>query len=123
MDTFINYILSSIKSAASTSNAVFPPPTCVLLLFSERLGSEIIAEYISGLLSKAQEVDATQLNKNQSRSEAGNSPIEPQVPEEKTVGRFLQATAASFVVCWKVVDILVEESAETVLRTEAESIM
>lgn len=123
MDTFINYILGSIKNAASTSNAVFPPPTCVLLLFSERLGSEIIAEYINGLLSRAQEVDAEKLNKKQIRRESEDSSTKPEEPEEKEVERFLQATAASFVVCWKIVDVLVEESMETVLRTEAESII
>ncbi|KIM27716.1 hypothetical protein M408DRAFT_70929 [Serendipita vermifera MAFF 305830] len=96
MDSFMTYIINSLQKAATTFNAVFPPASCVLPLFAERLGNEIIAEYVNGLLARARE-------------------WRPEL--------YLQASAASFVVCWKVVDTLMESGDGSVERREAESII
>jgi len=66
MDSFISYVINSLQKAAATANAVFPPASCVLLLFSERLGVEIVAEYVNGLLARARELDAEIVNSNKS---------------------------------------------------------
>ena len=126
MDAFISYIISSLTSAASTSNSVFPPPSCVLLLFSERLGSEIISTYVSGLVARAREVDAEIVNSKDGNN-TDKSP--PGADEWTTLGseqgqeRYLQAMAASFIMCWKVVDTLIDTSDGTVKREEAELIV
>lgn len=129
----MSYIITCLQKAATTANAVFPPPSCVLLLFAERLGTEIVAEYVNGLLARAREVDAEIVNSNKStkrRSGAATAASAAPRPDEwTTIGAeqgqelYLQATAASFVVCWKVVDTLVESGDGTVERTEAESIV
>ena len=126
MDAFISYIISSLTSAASTSNSVFPPPSCVLLLFSERLGSEIISTYVSGLVARAREVDAEIVNSKDGNN-TDKSP--PGADEWATLGseqgqeRYLQAMAASFIMCWKVIDTLIDTSDGTVKREEAELIV
>jgi Exocyst complex component Sec10 len=130
MDSFMSYIIACLQQAAVTANAVFPPASCVLLLFAERLGSEIVAEYVNGLLARAREVDAEVVNSNKStKRRSGVAAAAPRPDEWTTIGAeqgqelYLQATAASFVVCWKAVDTLVESGDGTVERTEAESIV
>ena len=44
MDEFMDFILGSIKHHGSTAVRVFPPASHVLLLFSERLSSEVVSE-------------------------------------------------------------------------------
>jgi Exocyst complex component Sec10 len=131
----MSYIITCLQKAATTANAVFPPASCVLLLFAERLGSEIVAEYVNGLLARAREVDAEVVNSNKSTKRrsgvaaASTAAAVPRPDEWTTIGAeqgqelYLQATAASFVICWKVVDTLVESGDGTVERTEAESIV
>jgi len=130
MDAFMTYIITSLQKAADTSNAVFPPASCVLLLFAERLGTEIIAEYLNGLLTRAKEVDAEIVNAKQApkrRSGIVKSDEDWPMPgtQDQSQGPelYLQATAAGFVVCWKVVDTLVESGDGTVERKEAEAIV
>ena len=130
MDSFLSYIIGSLQKAATTTNAVFPPASCVLLLFAERLGTEIVAEYVNGLLARAREVDAEIINSNKSkkrRSVAPAAPVDPEEPgktdAEQAQDLYLQATAASFVVCWKIVDTLIECGDGTVERIEAEAIV
>ncbi|KIM27736.1 hypothetical protein M408DRAFT_329894 [Serendipita vermifera MAFF 305830] len=132
MDSFMTYIINSLQKAATTSNAVFPPASCVLPLFAERLGNEIIAEYVNGLLARAREVDAEIINaKDVPKRRSGVVKTED---EWSTLGAvdqgqgqgpelYLQASAASFVVCWKVVDTLMESGDGSVERREAESII
>ena len=130
MDAFMTYIITSLQKAADTSNAVFPPASCVLLLFTERLGTEIVAEYVNGLLTRAKEVDAEIVNVKQApnrRSGIMKSEEDWPTPGAQDQGQgpelYLQATAAGFVVCWKVVDTLVESGDGTVERKEAEAIV
>ena len=40
----MDFILGSIKDHGSTAVRVFPPASHVLLLFSERLSSEVVSE-------------------------------------------------------------------------------
>ena len=44
MDEFMEFILGAIKDHGSTAVRVFPPASHVLLLFSERLSSEVVSE-------------------------------------------------------------------------------
>lgn len=44
MDEFMDFILGTIKDHGSTAVRVFPPASHVLLLFSERLSSEVVSE-------------------------------------------------------------------------------
>ena len=44
MDEFMDFILGAIKDHGSTAVRVFPPASHVLLLFSERLSSEVVSE-------------------------------------------------------------------------------
>ena len=90
---------------------------------------EIVAEYVNGLLARAREVDAEIFNSNKPTKRRSGTAAHPD--EWATLGAeqgqdlylYLQATAASFVMCWKIVDTLVESGDGTVQRTEAESIM
>ena len=42
MDGFMDFILSTIKEHGSTAVRVFPPASHVLLLFSDRLSTEVV---------------------------------------------------------------------------------
>jgi recyclin-1 len=43
----MDFILQAIKEHGSTAVRVFPPASHVLLLFSERLSSEVVSEWLS----------------------------------------------------------------------------
>ena len=43
MDEFMDFILGAIEDHGSTAVRVFPPASHVLLLFSERLSSEVVS--------------------------------------------------------------------------------
>jgi recyclin-1 len=73
---------------------VFPPLAQVLLLFAIRLVNEVLGEYVTGVLSRARDLDAEKLN--QAREGTANE------------GVYLQACAASFMMSWKIVNVLVE---------------
>jgi recyclin-1 len=51
MDEFMDFILGAIKDHGSTAVRVFPPASHVLLLFSERLSSEVVSEILCQLVS------------------------------------------------------------------------
>ena len=44
MDEFMDFILEAIRDHGSTAVRVFPPASHVLLLFSERLSSEVVSK-------------------------------------------------------------------------------
>lgn len=101
MDEFMKYVLRSFTESGSVAVRVFPPQSPTLLSFASRLATDVIAEYITPLLSRAREVS------NDS---------------------FLQATAACFKESWKLVDAIIEVSSSrpsksTVSRTQAEDVM
>jgi recyclin-1 len=56
MDEFMDFILGAIKDHGSTAVRVFPPASLVLLLFSERLSSEVVSE---GLVNHYQFTDGS----------------------------------------------------------------
>lgn len=123
MDSFLSYIIASLSSAASTANVVFPPASCVLLLFSERLSSETVSPYVSGLVSRAREVDAEIVNNKHVSKQHGKETEWTIMGSEQGQERYLQAMAASFMMCWRMVDTLMEKSEGTVKREEAEYIV
>ncbi|KAH7909176.1 exocyst complex component Sec10-like protein [Hygrophoropsis aurantiaca] len=87
MDAFIAHVLAGLEEHGSRATRVFPPTAGVLWAFADRVGAEVIGEYISTLLARARQL-----------------------------GRevFLQATAATFREAWRVVDGLVRVAGEGV---------
>jgi recyclin-1 len=91
---FVTHVLETLRTNGSVAVRVFPPLAQVLLLFSNRLASEVLGEYVAGVLSRARDIDAEKLNR----------------AREGTIneGVYLQACAASFMMSWKVINVLVE---------------
>jgi len=92
--SFVTYILETLRTNGSVAVRIFPPLAQVLLLFANRLVNEVIGEYVTGVLSRARDIEAEKLN--QAR---GGSALE---------GVYLQACAASFMMAWKIINVLVE---------------
>ncbi|KAH0583281.1 hypothetical protein H2248_011156 [Termitomyces sp. 'cryptogamus'] len=80
MDEFMGSVLKAIQEHGLRAVRVFPPAAQVLVSFAERVANDVVAEYITTLLTQARAVT--------------NSSI------------FLQATAASFKEAWRMVDAL-----------------
>jgi hypothetical protein len=127
MDSFMSYIVTSLSRAATTTSIVFPPDASALISFADRLGNEIVAEYVNGLLAKAREVDASNLvvkDGRLSQISGGKMSTSDQSTEaSESHGLYLQATAAAFVICWKAVDTLTESASYGVDRRDAEAVM
>ncbi|WWC91812.1 uncharacterized protein L201_006759 [Kwoniella dendrophila CBS 6074] len=81
MDAFISHVLGAFRIDAEFAKRVFPPNARVILSFCDRVASDVIGEYIHPLLSQARAVSQD---------------------------LFLQATAATFVQAWKLVDLVME---------------
>ena len=101
MDEFMKYVLESFTESGSVVVRVFPPESLTLLSFASKLATDVIAEYITPLLSRAREIS------NDS---------------------FLRATAACFKESWKLVDAIIQVSTSspsksTIFRTHAEDVM
>ncbi|KAG8842682.1 F-box protein: endocytic membrane traffic, recycling ReCYcling 1, partial [Serendipita sp. 411] len=127
MDSFMHYVLTSITSAAMTCNVVFPASSCVLLLFTGRFANDVISEYLNSLLTKAKEIDAEILNLKgiPKPKDEDDDPADTEADSAAEQGHdlYLQATAASFVMSWKIVETLMATSEESVERQEAEAIV
>ncbi|KZP28233.1 hypothetical protein FIBSPDRAFT_947817 [Athelia psychrophila] len=80
-DRFLAHVLGALREHGARAVRVFPPRAGVLLAFAERLAGDVVAEYVTPLLTKAREVS----------NEA-----------------YLTAAAASFSMVWAMVDVLVE---------------
>src|SRR5258706_4345158 len=110
--SFVTHVLETLHTDGSVAIRVFPPLAQVLLLFSHRLVNEVLGEYGTGVLNRAQDIDAERLNQN--REGAANE------------GVYLQACAASFMMSWKIISVLVEigkgknEPADPVALKDAE---
>ena len=101
MDEFMKYVLKAFTESGSIAVRVFPSESLTLLSFASKLATDVIAEYITPLLSRAREIS------NDS---------------------FLRATAACFKESWKLVDTIIRVSTSgpsksTVSRTQAEDVM
>jgi len=100
MDAFMMAVLSALKEHGSRAVRVFPPETNVLLSFADRLARDVVAEYISPLLTRAREV---------------SNEI------------FLKANAASFKESWRMVDVIAEVARERsdsmITKTQAEDVV
>ncbi|WVR07610.1 hypothetical protein IAU60_004652 [Kwoniella sp. DSM 27419] len=81
MDAFISHVLEAFRIDAELALRVFPANASVILSFCDRVASDVIGEYIHPLLSQARAVSQN---------------------------LFLQATAATFVQAWKLVDLVME---------------
>ncbi|KAJ7505525.1 exocyst complex component Sec10-domain-containing protein [Mycena galericulata] len=101
MDEFMGAILGAISEHGSRAVRVFPPASDVLISFCDRVASEVVAEYITELLTRARELsNAT----------------------------YLKAAAATFREAWRIVDAIVQAAAErpdaaNVPRTRAEDVV
>ena len=94
--SFIAHVLETLRTYGPVAVRVFPPLAQVLLLFANRLVNEVLGDYVTGVLSRARDIDAEKLN------QAGKG--------TGTEGVYLQACAASFIMTWKTVNTLVEIS-------------
>jgi len=92
--SFIAHVLETLRTNGSVAVRVFPSLAQVLLLFAIRLVNEVVGDYVTGVLSRARDIDAETLNK------AGRGTGVEEV--------YLQACAASFIMAWKIVNTLVE---------------
>ena len=81
MDQFMDVVLAAIRVHGAQAVRVFPPTSHVLILFSDRIATEVVGEYITTLLGHAREISN---------------------------GIFLKSTAASFREAWKMVDAIME---------------
>ncbi|KAI0046320.1 hypothetical protein FA95DRAFT_1583077 [Auriscalpium vulgare] len=99
MDKFMNFVLDAVREHGSRAVRVFPPAAGVLIAFSDRIALEVVAEYITPLLTHA-------------RSLANGT-------------MFLKATAACFGEAWRMVDTIVDVAGTTaeVSRTQAEDVV
>ncbi|WVW86251.1 hypothetical protein I302_108293 [Kwoniella bestiolae CBS 10118] len=96
MDAFISHVLEAFRIDAEFAKRVFPPNARVILSFCDRVASDVIGEYIHPLLSQARAVSQD---------------------------LFLQATAATFVQAWKLVDLVMEvvgDDQGTIPKTKVE---
>ncbi|WVF72932.1 hypothetical protein IAT40_007750 [Kwoniella sp. CBS 6097] len=96
MDAFISHVLEAFRIDAQLAHQVFPSNARVILSFCDRVASDVIGEYIHPLLSQARAVSQE---------------------------LFLQATAATFVQAWKLVDLVMEvlgEEQKVIPRTKVE---
>ena len=91
---FVTHVLETLRTNGSVAVRVFPPLARVLPLFANRLVTEVLGEYVTGVLSRARDIDAERLN------QAGGEIVNE--------GVYLQACAASFMMAWKVINDLVE---------------
>lgn len=97
----MKYVLQAFTENGSIAVRVFPSESPTLLSFASKLATDVIAEYINPLLSRAREIS------NDS---------------------FLRATAACFKESWKLVDAVIQVSSSspsksTISRTQAEDVM
>ncbi|KAJ7729685.1 exocyst complex component Sec10-domain-containing protein [Mycena maculata] len=100
MDEFMSAILGAIIEHGSRAVRVFPPASEVLISFADRVATDVVAEYITSLLTRARELsNAT----------------------------YLKATAATFRESWRMVDAIMQAAAErpdsNVQRTRAEDVV
>ena len=97
----MKYVLKSFTESGCVAVRVFPSQSPTLLSFASKLATDVIAEYITPLLSRAREIS------NDS---------------------FLRATAACFKESWKLVDAIIQVSSshsskDAISRTQAEDVM
>ncbi|KAJ7134384.1 exocyst complex component Sec10-domain-containing protein [Mycena epipterygia] len=100
MDEFMGVILGAVIEHGSRAVRVFPPASEVLISFCDRVATEVVAEYITSLLTRARELsNAT----------------------------YLKAAAATFRESWRMVDAIMQAAAErpdsNVERTRAEDVV
>ncbi|KAH7337838.1 exocyst complex component Sec10-domain-containing protein [Rhizoctonia solani] len=99
MDKFMSHVLEAMGKHGALATRVFPPASRVLPAFADRLANDVIAEYITSLLSKARE-SSTLL--------------------------YLQAAAASFVQAWRLVDVTrkaADKNDKVITQMQAEDII
>ncbi|KAJ7069939.1 exocyst complex component Sec10-like protein [Mycena amicta] len=100
MHEFMDSILGAITEHGSRAVRVFPPASGTLIAFCDRIATEVVADYITSLLTRAREIsNAT----------------------------FLKATAATFRESWRMTDAIMKAAAEredsNVPRTRAEDVV
>ncbi|KAJ6512048.1 exocyst complex component Sec10-domain-containing protein [Mycena vitilis] len=100
MDEFIGSILGAVTEHGSRAVRVFPPASEVLISFCDRVATEVVAEYITSLLTRAREIsNAT----------------------------YLKAAAATFRESWRIVDAILQAASQrpdaNVERTRAEDVV
>lgn len=128
MDSFLSHVIGVLTSAANTSKAVFPVSSNVLTQFAERVGNDIVAEYVNTLVNRARDADAEKTNSQGREGKSQPNTLnsdgwETGMGAEQGEELYLQAMAASFVMCWKIVDTLSDVGGEMLLRGDVEGIL
>jgi recyclin-1 len=95
MDAFITHILETFRIDAERATRVFPPEAKVILSFCDRVANDVVGEYVQSLLGQARIVSQD---------------------------IFLQATAATFVQSWKLVDLVLDVT-DSIPRTLVEDVI
>ncbi|KAJ7212280.1 exocyst complex component Sec10-domain-containing protein [Mycena pura] len=100
MHEYLDAIISAIIEHGSRAVRIFPPASDALISFCDRVASDVVAEYITTLLTRAREIsNAT----------------------------FLKATAATFRESWRMVDAIMQAASQrqdsNVQRTSAEDVV
>ncbi|KAJ7075859.1 exocyst complex component Sec10-like protein [Mycena belliarum] len=100
MDEFMGTILGAITEHGSRAVRVFPPASDVLISFCDRVACEVVADYITSLLTRAREI---------------SNEI------------YLKAAAATFRESWRMVDAILQAATQrpdsNVERTRAEDVV
>lgn len=95
MDAFITHVLETFRIDAERATRVFPSEAKVILSFCDRVANDVVGEYVQSLLGQARIVSQD---------------------------IFLQATAATFVQSWKLVDLVLDVT-DSIPRTLVEDVI
>lgn len=95
MDAFITHVLETFRIDAERATRVFPPEAKVILSFCDRVANDVVGEYVQSLLGQGRIVSQD---------------------------IFLQATAATFVQSWKLVDLVLDVT-DSIPRTQVEDVI
>ncbi|KAF5323093.1 hypothetical protein D9611_009311 [Ephemerocybe angulata] len=100
MDSFMEWVLSSMNDHGARAVRVFPPASQVLLSFADRVATEVVGEYVSSLLSRAREL---------------------------STDTYLKSVAASFRESWRMVDAILAAATQrensNIPKTQAEDVI
>lgn len=96
MDSFMSHICAQLSKSGSVAVEVFPPHARVLVLFTDRLLTDVVGEYVSGVLLRGRELDAEHLRLGELEGR-----------DDVVEGVYLKACAASFMMVWRIVGAFV----------------
>ena len=114
MDAFMSHVLEAFRTDAYRAVRVFPATSRVILFFCDRVANDVVR--------------SPRLSSSPRRPLQIGEYIQPLLSQARVASQnlFLQATAASFVQAWKLVDLVMEilgEEQKMISRTRVEDVM